>query len=84
MHGVLVGAPEPRGPWRDSCLRLGFLTKPKTNTTTAKNTKFLLVVCFQNAPTDSSSLRPNNFVFRTFSSHPVTLDPKHHILNITS
>lgn len=82
MHGVLVGAPEPRGPWRDSCLRLGFLTKPKTNTTTAKNTKFLLVVCFQNAPTDSSSLRPNNFVFRTFSSHPLYVErlppPQHY------
>ncbi|XP_026192454.1 uncharacterized protein LOC34618146 [Cyclospora cayetanensis] len=72
MQGLLIGAPEPRGAWRDSCLRLGFVGEAEGDC--VKSTRRLLVVCYQNVPAESSSLRPNDFIFRTFSSCPTLLD----------
>lgn len=73
MQGALVGAPEAKGPWRHSCLRLAFTGGYGEGRPNA--TKRLLVVCYQNVAADSSSLRANDFVFRSFSSHPVSAQP---------
>ncbi|CDJ65764.1 hypothetical protein, conserved [Eimeria necatrix] len=80
LPGVLVGAPEAKGPWRNSCLRLGFFNKGGPRKTPIKNTRRLLVVCYQNVASDSPNLRPNDFIFRTFSSKPVRQEPALHPL----
>ncbi|KAL8270803.1 hypothetical protein Esti_005277 [Eimeria stiedai] len=63
MRGALVASPAGGGPWRDSCLRISL-------TESSECTRRLLVVCYQNLA-QGEKLKANDFVFRSFSSHPL-------------